>query len=129
MPVYERTVTVPAAPDAAFNVLANPANLPRYVATMVMAEVEHGDELRVAADVQGRHEEGEAHLHADPAAQRMEWGASADNGYSGSLQVAPADAGSTVTIRIHVVHDADASEINRALDETAANIERLLAAD
>jgi carbon monoxide dehydrogenase subunit G len=123
---YERTISVAAAPDAAFAALADPKNLPRYVATMVEAETQRGDEVRVAADVQGRREEGEAHLHTDSAARRMEWSGAADSGYNGSLQVTPSDDGSTVSIQIHVVHDADEREINRVLDETAANIERLL---
>jgi hypothetical protein len=125
---YERSVTVAAVPDAAFQFLAEPTNLPRYVATMVEAERRHGDELRVAADVQGRHEQGEAHLHADPSARRMQWDAPGENDYRGRLEVRPSSEGSTVTIQIHVAGDADANEINRVLDETAANIERLLSA-
>jgi hypothetical protein len=123
---YERSVTVAADPDEAFASLADRRNLPRYVATMVEAEARQGDELHVAANVQGHREEGEAHLHADAGARRMEWGGAPDSGYRGSLEVEPAGKGSTVTIRIHVVHDADEGEVNRALDETAANIERLL---
>ena len=128
MPDYERSVTVAAAPDDAFRFLADTSNLPRYVATMVEAEPRQGDELRVAADVQGRHEQGEAHLHADPSTRRMDWGAPGENDYSGRLEVRPSSEGSTVTIQIHVAGDADESEINRVLDETAGNIERLLAA-
>jgi carbon monoxide dehydrogenase subunit G len=125
---YTRTITVAAAPDAAFEALANPKNLPRYVSTMVEADVQQGDEVHVAADVQGRHEEGDAHLRTDSAQRRMEWSGAGDSGYQGWLEVTPSGDGSTVTIQIHVVHDADESEINQALDETAGNIERLLAA-
>ena len=124
---YERSVTVAAAPDTAFEFLAEPTNLPRYVATMVEADPRQGEELRVAADVQGRHEQGEAHFHADSSARRMEWSAAGENDYSGRLEVRPSSEGSTVTIQIHVAGDADATEINRVLDDTAANIERLLA--
>jgi hypothetical protein len=125
---YERSVSVAAAPDAAFQFLAEPTNLPRYVATMVEAKPGRGEELHVAADVQGRHEQGEAHLHADPKTRRMEWGSPGENDYSGRLEVTPASDGSKVTIEIHVAGDADENEINRVLDETAANIERLLVA-
>jgi carbon monoxide dehydrogenase subunit G len=123
---YTRTVTVAAAPDAAFAALADPKNLPRYVATMVAAEPEQGEQLHVAADVQGRHEEGDARFHADPDARRMEWSGAPGGDYNGWLEVAPAGEGSSVTVQIHVVHDADEAEINRVLDATAANIERLL---
>ena len=123
---YTRTVTVAAAPDAAFDALTDPANLPRYVATMVTAEPEQGEEMHVAAEVEGRREEGEAHVHVDRDARRMEWSASGASDYRGRLDVAPDGAGSIVTIAIHVVHDADEGEIERALDETARNIEALL---
>lgn len=126
---YTRTITVAAAPDAAFEALADPKNLPRYVSTMVEADARRGEEIHVAADVQGRHEEGDAHLRTDSDNRRMEWSGAGDSDYKGWLEVTPSDGGSTVTIQIHVVHDADESEISQALDETAVNIERLLAAD
>jgi carbon monoxide dehydrogenase subunit G len=126
---YTRAITVAADPDVAFEALANPKNLPRYVSTMVEADVQRGDEVHVAADVQGRHEEGDAHLRTDPGNRRMEWSGAGASDYKGWLEVTPSDEGSTVTIQIHVVHDADESEINQALDETAVNIEGLLAAD
>lgn len=126
MPDYTRTVTVAAAPDAVFGVLADPRNLPRYVATMVDAEPEQGSRVHVAADVQGRHEEGDADFRTDAAARRMEWSGAGQSGYRGRLEVAAAGDGSTVTIALHVVHDADGGEIDRVLDETVANIERLV---
>src|SRR5436190_16879262 len=103
---YTRTVSVAAAPDAAFEALADPKNLPRYVSMMVQAEPEQGDELHVAADVEGRHEEGEAHLRVDRGARRMEWSGPADSAYKGALEVSPSGEGSSVTIEIHVVRDA-----------------------
>jgi uncharacterized protein YndB with AHSA1/START domain len=128
MPDFERTATVAVSPEEAFRFLADPANLPRYVATMTAAQPEDGGRLHVAAEVQGRHEEGEARFRSDPAQRRIEWGAEAGSGYGGWLQVSPSDGGSSVTIHLHVVHDQDRSEIDRVLDETAATIERLLGA-
>ena len=74
MPDFERTATVPASPDQAFQFLSNPKNLPSYVSEMVLARPEQGDRLHVAAEVQGRHEEGEAHFRSDPSQRRLEWG-------------------------------------------------------
>ncbi len=67
---YERTVSVDAAPEDAFRFLTDSSNLPRYVATMVSAGPREGDRLRVAAEVAGRHEEGEARVRVDEARRR-----------------------------------------------------------
>jgi uncharacterized protein YndB with AHSA1/START domain len=123
---FERTATVSAGPEEAFQFLADPANLPRYVATMRLATPDSGDRLHVAAEVQGRHEEGDTCFRADASRNCIEWGAGEGAGYGGWLQVSPSSGGSSVTIHLHVQHDHDEAEINRVLDETVANIERLL---
>lgn len=126
MPDFERTATVTAAPEDAFQFLADPSNLPKYVATMSLAKPEEGHRLHVAAEVQGRHEEGDARFTADAAQRRIEWGAGGQSRYAGSIAVSEANGGSSVHIRIHVEHEQDEGEINRAMDETVSNIERLL---
>ncbi|HLJ67727.1 MAG TPA: SRPBCC family protein [Chloroflexota bacterium] len=123
---FERSTTVAIGPDEAYRFLAEPANLPRYVATMTRAQPEEGDRLWVAAEVQGRHEEGNVRFHADVSRRRLEWGAGGPAQYGGWLQVAAGDGGASVTIHLHVEHDEDEAEINRALDETVTNINRLL---
>jgi uncharacterized protein YndB with AHSA1/START domain len=127
MAEFERTVTVATAPDNAFRFLADPRNLPRYVARMTVAQPEGGNTLRVAAEVEGRHEEGDARFRSDPAARRIEWGAGNSTGYRGWLQVAESGDGASVTIHLHVEREEDEAEIDRVLDETVSNIERLLA--
>ena len=127
MPDFERTATLNAAPEDAYRYLADPSNLPRYIATMRVAQPEGAERLHVAADVQGRHEEGDARFHSDPEARRMEWSAPDRGGYSGSLQISASGGSSTVTIQLHVEHDHDRAEIDRVLDETVDNIRRLLA--
>jgi hypothetical protein len=126
MPDYERSTTITTGPDDAFRFLADPRNLPRYVASMVLAQPEQGETVRVAADVQGRREEGEARFRADPVSHRLEWGGEESSGYHGTLQVGEAGSGATVTIRLHLDHQQDEAEINRVLDETVANIRREL---
>ena len=126
MPDFERSTRVAADPEAAFRFLADPSNLPRYVATMVFARPEEGEHLRVAAEVEGRHEEGEARFRTAPSQRRIEWGAEDGGKYGGWLQVLEAGDGATVTIHLHMEHDQDEAEVNRVLDETAGNIERLL---
>jgi carbon monoxide dehydrogenase subunit G len=123
---YQRTVEVAAGPDAAFSFLADPHNLPRYVATLTKAEPNPDGTLRVAADVQGRHEEGDALLQIDANDRRMHWSAPGDNQYTGTLQVSPAPAGSTITVHVHLGRNQDETEINRVLDQTQANIQQQL---
>jgi uncharacterized protein YndB with AHSA1/START domain len=126
MPDDHRSIRVAAQPEVAFAFLADPHHLPRYVATVVKAEPQPDGTLRVAAQVQGRHEEGDALLQVDPAHQRMDWSAPDNTDYSGSLHVSATDAGSQIHLHLHLSREQDQAEINRVLDQTAANIQQLL---
>jgi uncharacterized protein YndB with AHSA1/START domain len=123
---FERTVIVSAAPDEAYRFLADPGNMPGYIATMVLARPEEGNRLRVAADVEGRHEEGDARFRTNPGERLLEWGAEDDSHYYGWMRVSPDGNGSSVTIHLHVARDEDEAEVNRVMDETGQNIQRLL---
>jgi uncharacterized protein YndB with AHSA1/START domain len=128
---HERTVAVSAPAERTFECLADPANMPRYVAMMTRAEPQGGETVHVAAEVQGRHEEGDAQVHADPAQRRLEWGGQGEGGYRGWLEVAESDAGSIVTVHIHAEHDSvdDEALISRGFDETMAKIKELVEGD
>jgi len=129
VPDYTRSEQVSSTPAAAFEYLANHNNLPKYVATMVMAHAAAGEKLRVAADVQGRHEEGEGWFRTDAAAGRIEWGSADNPNYTGSLVITGADSSCTVTIKISTDREGEKGEpeeIERALAETTNNIKRLL---
>jgi len=128
---YVRTVALAAPADRAFECLADPANMPRYVAMMTTATPKGGDTVHVAAEVQGRHEEGDAHVHADPRRRRLEWGGEGEGGYRGSLEIVEAEGGSSVTVQIHTEHDGpdDEAVINRAFDETMEKIRQLVDGD
>lgn len=80
----------------------------------------------MAADVLGRHEEGEARIKVDDVGRRMEWAGEEGHGYRGWLQVVAAATGSSVTIHIEGARQDEEPEIERALDETVENIERML---
>lgn len=129
MAEYEQSRSIAADPDATFQYLSDPANMPSYVSTMVRARPVEGDRVEVAAEVEGRREEGDARLRADAGTRRIQWTGESGSAYQGWMQVAPADAGSA-TVTIHLVTDdtSDASEIERALSETLTNIEERLAA-
>ena len=95
---------------------------------MSTATPREGDTVHVAADVQGRHEEGDAHVHADRDRRRLEWGGEGEGGYRGWLEVVEATGGSSVTVQIHTEHDRpeDEAVINRGFDETMERIKELL---
>jgi uncharacterized protein YndB with AHSA1/START domain len=128
---YVRTVAVAAPADRAFECLADPANMPRYVAMMTTAVPKGGDTVHVAAEVQGRHEEGDAHVQADATGRRLEWGGEGEGGYRGWLEVVEAAGGSSVTVHIHTEHDSpdDQAVINRGFDETMGRIKQLIEGD
>jgi uncharacterized protein YndB with AHSA1/START domain len=123
MAEYERSATVHATPATTYEYLSDPRHLPDYVARMTQARPTAEDHIHVAADVQGRHEEGEAIFRADPSIRRLDWGREGHD-YRGWLTVeAGADEGSsTVTIHLQTHDEADAAEVERALDETMAKI-------
>jgi Polyketide cyclase / dehydrase and lipid transport len=124
MAEYERSTTVQATPSATYGYLSDPQHLPDYVATMTQARATGQDHLRVAAEVQGRHEEGEAMFRADPSSRRLEWGREGHD-YHGWLTVTDGGSDDTakVTIHLHTHDDSDGAEVERALDETMSKIE------
>jgi hypothetical protein len=124
---FERSTTVGVGADAAFAFLADPQRLPEYVATMTHVDSTAVDgKLVVEAEVEGRQEAGVAHFFADAAARRIEWGRPGTD-YAGSATVTPGTSStSQVTIRLHTRGDANAPEIDRVLDQTMRNLQRLL---
>jgi uncharacterized protein YndB with AHSA1/START domain len=124
---FERSATIQAPPDATYAYLADPRHMPDYVAMMTKAQESRGGHLHVAAEVQGRQEEGEAMFLADDAARRLEWGREGHE-YHGWLAVTGLSAGptSTVTIHLETHEEADAGLVEEALDETLRNIDRAM---
>jgi hypothetical protein len=123
---YERSTMVNnVAPDAAFDYLSNPANMPSYIVGMTRA-VPSGDGLNVSADVAGRGtEQGEAAFRADAGSRKLEW-SRAGHDYRGELQVADAGGGSKITIKVHTHDDSDAEQTELSLQQTLANIQMAL---
>jgi len=126
MAEYERSATVNATPAATYDYLADPRHMPDYVATMTQAQRSDGGHLHVAAEVEGRHEEGDAMFRSDPVSRRLEWGREG-HAYRGWLTVGGDDGPiSTVTIHLETHDESDGAAIERALDETIANIQHSL---
>lgn len=132
---FERSTTVDAPVDDLFEFLSKVENLPRYMERMTEAHSLAGDEVSVEARIEPgdvgsegsedgeRTVRGEAWFRIDADARRLEWGAEGPHDYRGELEVSATDGGSTVTVRLHTLHDAPG--IEDGLDETLANIQRL----
>lgn len=127
MAELERTFTVMAGADAAFEVLADPVRLPDYVPTLRLDDSTAVDgELDVDATLAERDGAPEAGFTADRRTRHMAWG-EPSGPYGGSIDVAPGTTStSTVTIRLRTRDDADAAEVERIVDQAAGNIRRLL---
>jgi hypothetical protein len=120
---YERSATIDAGPAEAYTYLADASNMPKYISLMTVATPTGMGGLRVAAEVQGRHEEGDATFAADAGTRTLRWG-SAGSDYNGWLSVAAggSDDQSKVTIHLHTNGTADGPEIERTIDDSLANI-------
>ena len=126
---FERSTTVGVGADTAFELFADPQRLPEYVTTMKLEETTAVDgdlQAEPEAGRLGRREVSEAQFLADRGARRVEWGLPGSD-YSGWIAVA-ADTPSTsrITINLHLRDDAGTDAVERVLDQTIRNIQRLL---
>jgi uncharacterized membrane protein len=125
---FKASVTVHAAEGALFDYLADVANLPRYFVRMTSATPGDGEEVHTAARLpDGQEVAGDAWFRTDPAAGRIEWGSEGPNSYHGSLEITDAAGNADVELRVHTTRVADGdSEVQQGVDETLANIKRLV---
>ena len=136
---YEGSTTVDAPVDDLFEFLSKVENLPRYMERMTEAHSLAGDEVSVEARIEpgdagtdggqdggedgGRTVRGEAWFRIDADHRTLEWGAEGPHDYRGELEVTATDDGSTVTVRLHTMHDAEG--IEDGLNRTLENVRRL----
>lgn len=123
MPDYEETGSVRATPDDVFDYVSDVANLSGYVPDLLRA-TPSGASLTVAAEVEGRLEEGEASFRPDRAARRVEWGGKGSTGYLGWLQVSGSADASFVTIHLSTDRTEDSDAIRASLSKALANIDQ-----
>jgi hypothetical protein len=127
MAEFERSTTVGVGADAAYAFLSDPRRLPEYVATVTLVDstAVEGD-LEGEADVRARDGAAEARFFADAKERRIEWGIPGDL-YGGSIVVAKGTPStSDVTIRLHTRDDIDPAEVQRIIEQTVRNLQRLL---
>jgi hypothetical protein len=123
----ERTFTVFAGADAAFDFLSDPVHLPEYVSTMHLEDsIAVEGELDPDADLAERAGAPEAGFVADRTTRRITWGRPGAD-YGGSITVeASTSSSSSVTIRLRTRDDADADEVARIVDQAVSSLRRLL---
>ena len=128
---FTSTTTVDAGTEKLFDFLSDVGNLPRYFARMTSAVPGDGEEVHTAAKMpDGKESEGDAWFRTDSNDHTIEWGSEGPSAYRGMLSVTGDDTSSTVEVRLHTtrVPDGD-TEVTQGIDETLANIKRLVEAD
>ena len=119
--------------DALWAVVADPARLADWVPTMRVAEPAGGAEVHLEGESHGHPYSLDSTLRMDQGDRRLYWGAAADEGYRGWLQVAGRPSGSEVRIHVAVPDDrlgpsvdAAAAELRRGLEEAFDRLASLI---
>jgi hypothetical protein len=123
----ERRITVAVSADTAFELLADASRLPEYVAGLRLedAVAVEGDPAADTSQEAGPPFPA-ARFHPDRAARRVEWELPGTE-YRGSAEVGQLlPAVSTITIRLHTAGGGDLKALERSLEETGRNLQRLL---
>ena len=110
--------------DALWAVVADPARLADWVPTMRLAEPAGEAEVHLEGESHGHPYSLDSMLRVDQGERCLHWGAAADEGYRGWLQVVDRPPGSEVRIHVAVPDDrlgpsaeAAAAEIRRGMEE------------
>lgn len=119
----DEQVTVPA--DRLFAYLSDIANLPTYFDRMTSATPGDGESVQVTADLGDRQVEGEAWFKVDDDKRTLAWGSEGPNDYHGHLTVSGEGDNSAVAITLSTER-VETDGVQRGLDETVANIKRLV---
>lgn len=125
---FERNTMVGVEADLAFAFLSDPRRIPEYVATVTHVEsIAIDGDPNAEVDAAERREAGEARFFADTKTRRIEWGRPG-TAYSGSIDIETGTIPDTsqVTIRLRTSDESDRAQIERVLDQTVRNIQRLL---
>jgi uncharacterized membrane protein len=133
---YERSTTIDAPADELFEYLSRVENLPQYFDRLTSVRNLPGDEVEVEAKVEpgdagsdGAESTvgGDAWFRIDADAKMLSWGSQGPHDYSGHLQVSGDGSSSTVTVKLHTLHQAGG--IDDGIEQTLANIQRLAGSD
>jgi len=90
---YERTVTIDAAPEQVWSLVADPASLPAWLVRTTEADSPGPDLVHLTRETEGHPYELEGLFRAQPEQRRVEWGSRGVGDYAGWLQIADAGEG------------------------------------
>lgn len=123
---YQASTELTASARRAFDYLSDVSNLTKYFNRMTSARPGEGDAVQTTAKLpDGTEVEGEAWFRVDSDAMNLSWGSEGPNDYHGHLDVIGDDTHSRVTVTLSTVR-AETEQIQHGLDETLANVGRLL---
>ena len=112
------------AADALWAVVADPARLADWVPTMRTAQPSGKEEVHLEGESHGHRYSLDSLLRIDEGDRCLHWGAETDEGYRGSLRIAPLSSGSEVHLHVAIPDDRlgpspenAAAEIRRGMDE------------
>lgn len=110
--------------DALWTVVADPAKLADWVPTMRSAEPAGPAEVHLEGESHGHPYSLDSTLRVDREGRSLHWGAAADEGYRGWLEVTDQPPGSQVRLHVAIPDDrlgpsadAAAAEIRRGMEE------------
>lgn len=125
MTEYERSRAMPALPEHVFDQAANFDRLESWLPGELHVQTEDPPAVTVHED--GTDHDTPALLRPRPDQMRLEWGTRHDSGYTGYLQVAGIDGGtSEVTVHLSFLddeHDPGERAVREALDSSLERLE------
>jgi hypothetical protein len=129
MPDFERRITVALDADEAFDRLADPAQLPRWLVGVTLDEALAVDgDPALQDEGEAKATAPEARFLADRKARRIEWSAPSGD-YSGELEFRPMLAGmSAIVVSLHTRDAVDPATAEQALEDGTKNLQRALSA-
>ncbi|MEU1144490.1 SRPBCC family protein [Streptomyces sp. NPDC005863] len=125
MTEYERSRTMPALPEHVFDQAADVAQMDEWLPREL--HVDAGELPAVTVHEDRTDQDVSALLRAQPEQMRLEWGTREQGGYTGWLQVAGLDGGtSEVTVHLSFfeeAHDPGEQAVHSALDSSLQRLE------
>ena len=100
MAEYETSLPINAPPDAVFDFVADPHNMPKYLPTTHHADMQGEGRVHLQGEVKGNAYDADGWIRLDRTEYRMEWGADGERQYRGWMEIEGAGDQSLVTVHL-----------------------------
>lgn len=123
MPTFKSSVSIEQPPEAVFDFVKDPRNVPRFVEQVSALEPLGDEQVRIRAEVGGNEvvTQGTFRVH-EGHRRRIEWELDIENGYRGWLEVDPEGEVCSVTVELHTEREA---ELDDRLDRVLFALKRV----